>query len=485
MEEKARRLRKKLAAKLTWKPFSDKPQEAAYHCTADIIGYGGAAGGGKTDLALGKSYTQFYRSIIFRREYPRLRAVIERGDQIQDGRCRYVGGDKKRWKTPDGRTIELGAVEHEHDKFGYKGRPHDFIVFDEADEFTESIVRFITGWLRTDRTDVHPQVLLTFNPPTTPEGEWIVKFFAPWIDPNYNGERAKPGEMRWYVTVDDHDVEVPDANPVEIDGKSYRPQSRTFFPARVEDNPVYMETGYDKQLESLPEPLRSQLRWGDFGVSVKDDRWQVIPTAWILAAQNRSRKGERPDLALRAVGVDPSRGGADETVIAKLYGTWFDKLIVHPGANVPDGPTGANLVEDEMETDAPIAVDGIGIGSSVYDHLRPKHKQVSNVNVGAGSVVRDKSGRFGFSNLRSQIAWQFREALDPSSGEDIALPDDPQLRNDLRAMRYKVVGGKIQVEPKDDIKKRLNRSPDRGDAVLLAWYIARNGGIGAGTVDDW
>lgn len=456
-----------------WQPFANSPQQRAYDCDADVIGYGGAAGGGKTDLALGKAFTQFYKPIIFRREYPQLKDVVLRGDEIMDGACTFVSGTKSRWETPDGRHVELGALQHEKDVVKYKGRPHDFICFDEAVDFTEYQVRFITGWLRTDRPNIKPQVLLCFNPPTTPEGEWIIRYFAPWLDEDYP-DPAADGERRWVITVDSVDQWVEGPEPVEVSGQTYTPKSRTFFRALVEDNPVYMQTGYAQQLESLPEPLRSQLRYGDFTVSVDDDIWQVFPTQWIIEAQNRSLQGERPDVALRAVGVDPSRGGDDETAIAKLYGNWFE-IISYPGSIVPDGPTGAKYVTDAMYNEyAPVGVDVIGIGASVYDHLKPVDRmEVYPINVGESSNDRDKTRRYEFANLKSEIYWKFREALDPTSGEDIVLPVGRELRADLRAVRYQIVSGKIKVEPKEKTKERLGRSPDKGEAVLLCWHIAR------------
>jgi hypothetical protein len=460
------------AGNAVWAPFPNSPQQRAYHCTADVIGYGGAAGGGKTDLALGKAFTQFYKSIIFRREYPQLKDVITRGNNIQDGTCQFVSGEKKHWKTPDGRIVELGAIEHENDKRKYKGRPHDLIVFDEAVDFLESQIRFVMAWLRTDRLDIKPQALLCFNPPTSPEGEWIIAYFAPWLDDTFE-PMAAPGEIRWCVTVDDRDVWVDGSQPVDIDGKTYYPQSRTFFKALVEDNPVYMQTGYDRQLESLREPLRSQVRWGDFKAATKDERWQIIPTQWIIEAQNRSLEMAKPDVTLRAVGVDPSRGGNDETAIAKIYGNWFD-LITYPGSEVPDGAIAAHYVSQNMEVNAPVWVDVIGIGASVYDHLKVMPGlHVTPVNVGIGSTATDKTGRYKFANLRSQMWWQFYEALDPASGEDIALPPSRELRADLRAPHYRIVGGKIHVESKEDIYKRIHRSPDKADAVILAWHGCR------------
>jgi hypothetical protein len=66
--------------------------------------------------------------------------------------------------------------------------------------------------------------------------------------------------------------------------------SRTFIPSRVSDNPYLMGTGYMTQLQSLPEPLRSQMLYGDFHAGVQDDPWQVIPTAWVEAAMARWKR---------------------------------------------------------------------------------------------------------------------------------------------------------------------------------------------------
>src|SRR3546814_15126060 len=68
--------------------------------------------------------------------------------------------------------------------------------------------------------------------------------------------------------------------------------------------------------------------------------------------------------------------------------------------------------------------------------------------------------------------WALREALDPNYGIDIALPPDPALLADLATPTYEVRTGeppKIYVEGKEDIIKRLGRSPDRGDAVVYSW----------------
>ena len=61
-------------------------------------------------------------------------------------------------------------------------------------------------------------------------------------------------------------------------------------------------------------------------------------------------------------------------------------------------------------------------------------------------VTRD--GKLGFVNLRAELWWKFREALDPQTGADIALPPDPALVADLTAPRWKLTPRGIQVELK-------------------------------------
>jgi hypothetical protein len=70
-----------------------------------------------------------------------------------------------------------------------------------------------------------------------------------------------------------------DFDPVRLrPEKIITPVSRTFIPSRVTDNYFYVKSGYIATLQSMPEPLRSQMLEGDFNAGVEDDEWQVIPT---------------------------------------------------------------------------------------------------------------------------------------------------------------------------------------------------------------
>lgn len=454
--------------KTIWRPLPG-PQTIAYESEADIIGYGGAAGGGKTDLACGKSLTQHRKIGIFRLNGTELTGVLDRITELLGGRNGYNGKDNI-WRTrrADGVQIqvEFGSFPNPDDEKKYQGRPHDLLVFDEAANMRESAVRFLLGWLRTTVPGQKCQALLTFNPPTTAEGRWIIQFFAPWLDKKHPNP-AEPGELRWFATVDGKDVEVESGESFEHNGELITPLSRTFIPSRISDNPYLMGTGYMAQLQSLPEPLRSQMLYGDFQAGMEDDPWQVIPTAWVEAAMARWK---RPDKLkpMDSMGVDVARGGKDNTIIARRHDMWFDEPLAYPGTATPDGPTIAGLVVAAQRDRAPIHIDIIGVGSSPYDFLNEMGQQVLGVNVAESALGMDKSGRLRFKNQRSELWWRMREALDPANNTGIALPPDQRLLADLCAPTWKLVGQTVAVASREEILEKIGRSPDYASAFCLA-----------------
>jgi hypothetical protein len=441
------------------------PQLMAYHSLAEIIGFGGSAGGGKSFLAIGKALTQHRKSMILRREATQLTGIIDDLTALLGKRDGYNGQDRI-WRLPDGRQIEFGSAPNLGDEARYQGRPHDLLVFDEATNFLESQVRFLLGWLRTTIPGQRCQALLTFNPPTTQDGRWIKAFFAPWLDRKHP-RPAQPGELRWFAMVGGKEIEVASGEPFMHAGETIKPMSRTFVPSRISDNPYLLGTGYMATLQALPEPLRSQMLHGDFEAGTEDDPWQVIPTAWVEAAQARWR---RPDKLppMDSLGVDVARGGRDSTVLARRHGMWFDEPLAHAGSATPDGPTVAGLCLAAKRDDAVIHVDVIGVGSAPYDFLREAGQQVVGVNVAEAATGADKSGRLRFKNLRSELVWRMREALDPANNTGIALPPSKQLLADLTAYTWSLSGSTIYVASREQIMERIGRSPDYGSAYVLA-----------------
>jgi hypothetical protein len=448
-----------------------KPQWLALLSRADELFYGGAAGGGKTDLVLGLATELHEHSQIFRRVYPNLSGVMRRAREIIGD---HAGENKSdhTWTFPDGRTIEFGAVQYEENKSNWQGRPADLKAFDEIPEFTESIYEFICGWSRSATQGQRVRVVCTGNPPMDEGGSWVVRRWGAWLDDKHP-HPAKPGELRWYATVDGKEREFPDGSPMVVKGETIYPHSRTFIPARLDDNPfLTADHHYRSVIQSMPEPLRSMLLYGDFHASVKTNPFQVIPTEWVRAAQRRWMERERPKTPLTAVGVDAARGGNDYMTLARRYDNWIDTGKKWAGSMVQDGAIAALLVKDALHDEKPgcVNVDVIGIGSSTYDHIKPLYDHVNPVNTSEGSEYRDKSGRMKMRNLRAELFWRMRDALDPLSGIDLALPNDPELLADLCSAVYKITVSGVLIEGKEEIKKRIGRSPDYGDAVLLTLY---------------
>lgn len=208
---------------------------------------------------------------------------------------------------------------------------------------------------------------------------------------------------------------------------------------------------------------------GEFHSSDEDG---VIPLAWIEAANERWRAWDdegRPQAPGRkAVGVDVARSGSDKTVMALRDGSVVTELR-HSSLENTMQTTGRVIGIVTVAPERRPVVDVIGIGAGVVDRLREQGITVEAFNASEGTDRRDHSGELGFTNTRSAAWWNLRELLDPAYGADLALPPDDRLTGDLTAPRWRVMsGGRIQVESKDEIRKRLGRSTDDGDAVVQA-----------------
>lgn len=434
---------------------------------------GNCAGGGKSGLGLGLALNEHHRSLVVRRQFTDVHGLFDDCKRIVGTSDGFVGGNRPLYRKTDGGVIHFEGYGDVNDITGKQGTPHDLIFVDEAAQLPLHAILLLMGWCRTVKQGQRTRVVLASNPPLDTTGDWMMQYFGAWLDERHPNP-AKAGELRYYVTDEDgNDVEVKSADDyILIKGEKYYPKSRTFIPASVSDNP-FINEDYKNQLNMLPEPYRSALRDGNFLNARQDDEWQVIPTAWIRAAQDRWRKYGKPEHVPQcAIGVDVAQGGTDRTVLAIRYDGYFDELVTVEGAKTPDGPSVAALVVQHRRGNPKVIIDmGGGYGGSAYDHLKQNNIDVIGHKGAQASMARTKDKLLGFFNKRSQVWWQFREALDPSQegGSHIMLPDDPQLVSDLTSPLFEVTSSGIKVEPKDKLCKRLGRSTDKGDAVVMAW----------------
>jgi len=455
-----------------WTAFPG-PQTDAEQCLADELYFGGQAGGGKTGLLVGLALTRHQRTLLLRRDSTQLKEISDQLKQF-GGSTGWRGlgayGGTLRYR---GRVIEAAGCKDEKNKEDYKGRPHDLIGFDEIGDFLESQYVFISGWNRTSIPGQRCRVVATGNPPTRGSGEWVIRRWAPWVDPTAS-KQSKPGELRWYSTVDGKEEEFPDGTPFEWKRYTITPQSRTFIPAALADNPILIRTNYASKLAAMPDALRRAYLEGDFTVCLSDDPWQVIPTAWIRAAQERWKakgwKDAPPDVPLTASGLDVAYGGSDRTVLARRYGDWIAPLNVWPGDKTQDGRQTMLYVQPLVrDSKAPVNCDVIGYGAAAYEQIRDAGMRTRPVNFGAGADNgKDARRVLDFANMRAFAYWQLRDALDPDLDATLCLPDDPELLAELACAKYEPRGGRIYIQPKEEIAQELGRSPDKADAVVLA-----------------
>jgi hypothetical protein len=222
---------------------------------------------------------------------------------------------------------------------------------------------------------------------------------------------------------------------------------------------------------------------GEFAAADED---AVIPLAWVEAANERWAGWQGQEFgSVTHLGVDVARSGADKTVLALRHGDVVSELRRYTLSDTMQ-TTGYVAAVLRANPQARPVVDVIGIGAGVVDRLREQgFKQTVAFNASERSTRKDRSGELEFLNARSAAWWSLREALDPAYGPVLALPPEDDLIGDLTAPHYSVTSsGRLQVESKDDIRKRLGRSTDCGDAVVQACF-GQTVGQGAMFMEYW
>lgn len=212
---------------------------------------------------------------------------------------------------------------------------------------------------------------------------------------------------------------------------------------------------------------------GEFAAESKDT---VIPLAWIEISNQRwlewkDKHGEDPGEKIDAYGVDIGGDsiGSDLTVIAMRQGHITPAIRKYRQDTMETVGVVAGLIDRYGGVALP---DIIGMGAGVYHRLRELRKAVLPFNASSGTDATDRSGELGFVNMRSAAWWNMRERLDPDSPDPpVLIPPDDDLTAELTTPTWKVTStSKIQVESKEDIKKRLEgRSTDTADAVIQSY----------------
>lgn len=313
------------------------------------------------------------------------------------------------------------------------------------------------SWILPNSSQPHPLVLITCNP-----GQGYLKEL--FYDPYVAGTLSAP----WY-----------------------------YLPALLTDNP-HIPPAYVESLKAMDPGAYRRFVLGSWDAA--DDVNQLIPWDTVYACEAFKPPPSPPEplgpsplpeerrAFLKAQeafldamgaytritgGADVGRFGPDPTVIKLLRGGNLYKEYSFPKTDmVQVADKIAELIASENIEPEDFAIDGTGIGAGVIDILRNRGLRVFEYTGGSKAITERSRSVFKFKNLRAQSFWYLKLAL--QRGE-LGNMHGERLKQDLTAIRYKIVGDRmIQLESKDEIRERINRSPDDADALCMAnWSRVR------------
>lgn len=307
---------------ITLKP-QEGPQELFLSSCADIVVYGGAAGGGKSFALLLEcmrhiSTIKGFGATIFRKTSPQIR---NEGGLWDESRKLFapLGADPVesilKWKFPPfGNAVKFAHLDHEKDVHNYQGSQIPLIGFDELTHFSESQFFYMLSRNRST-CGVKPYVRATTNPDSD---SWLGDFIDWWIDKEGYPIKEHSGIVRYFARINDviewgdSADELIEKHPAILSHES-PPKSFTFISATLEDNKILMkkDPAYKANLMALPRVQREQLlggNWkvrasaGDYFPEEKANIIDAVPSdiktfcrGWDLAATEPSETNKSPD----------------------------------------------------------------------------------------------------------------------------------------------------------------------------------------------
>jgi phage terminase large subunit len=217
------------------------------------------------------------------------------------------------------------------------------------------------------------------------------------------------------------------------------------------------------------------------GISPAEATDALIKLSWCHAAAAR-QKALLAKGGPRAIGVDVANSEkGDKAAKAYFVGPALEKVVTKqcPNANRLGEEVVAEAELLGLESPWHVGVDPVGVGAGTVNEMARLHFQcmrLGGAESPVSSAARSPDGALmdwvpdanRFDNLRSQMGWQLREDL--RTGE-MGLPDDPVLFRQLTAITYEVKGGKVVLESKDKLRKRIGGSPNEFDAIMYGNWV--------------
>lgn len=209
------------------------------------------------------------------------------------------------------------------------------------------------------------------------------------------------------------------------------------------------------------------------GLSPGQSADSLIKLSWVMdAIEPKDRSRTQLLKGPKALGVDVANSETgDKAAIAEGQGAVLLKVedFQCPDANQLGKREVFTLMKEQRIRAEHIGIDSVGVGAGTVNAL--KELDVNAIALGGSDSPIDVGKEEEFYNLRSQMWWELREDL--RNGE-VILPNDTDLIMDLTAPKWENKNGKIVVESKETIKKRLGHSPNKGDAAVYWNWVRKN-----------
>ena len=199
----------------------------------------------------------------------------------------------------------------------------------------------------------------------------------------------------------------------------------------------------------------------------------LIPYEWIELANKRWVEMEKPK-GVSKLGVDVAGMGRDASVLCERRDNFVVQFISHQSAGKADHMHVAGMVVPFLrKTGCKAFIDTIGEGAGVYSRLRELgYNNAFSCKFSEGANgLSDVTGVREFANMKAYLYWCVRDWLDPTNKTNAALPPNDRFTEEATEVKWKIQSnGKIIMEPKEDMEKRLKRSPDLFDALANTFY---------------
>lgn len=252
------------------------PQTTILQSPADVGIYGGSAGGGKTWSLLAEPARHIhrpgFRGLILRNTSTEIRNQGGLWDESQEI-YRPLGGIPREnileWRFPAGASIKFGYLEHEKDKFNYRGAQLAYVGFDELTSFSESQFWYLFSRNRTT-CGIRPYIRATCNPDAD---SWVARLVDWYIDQESGyAIPERSGRLRYFARVDEKLLFGDDPDDVAaVDpatNEAIPPKSFTFVPASLDDNQILVRSdpGYRANLLAMGLVDRERLLRGNWKI---------------------------------------------------------------------------------------------------------------------------------------------------------------------------------------------------------------------------